>query len=540
VRNLCLALLMAVCLEAAAAPPATTPPPTTAPAPATANPRVAALVSALEAFDKTVNKVDQAAAGEAAGKLIAALRSNADGHPSVPAFADAVRGAAGGMAGAAGLKPYYELLLEAGVDDARLLISRLKPPNADLIRPYIRLRKQEVDLAIARADLSGVTAEMAALAAKWKTRPRGGRDKAKSTELDVRRVYERALTGDRGATADLFIAYALGATVPVDQELSGFWGAVYSLLGGRVEGALTPEYLDRLLADGSAVAQFLVADGRSRAEDPAKISQIDMALLEKSAAGGYRPAAMRLDSIRTALQNPKAEDEASAALLEAQALEALRRGDLATANASLRQALTHLPGDPALLVLKARLRAHGGGAAEAEKDLIGLSAAHPTLDAALGLRAALRAARGDWAGARETANAALRLNPSQPDALLALARADMAQGRMAEAMTTMARNVAANPDYDDGRLLYGMALAESGQVARGVQELETLCERNPFATHVRERLIVHYAQQPGQSEQAWRHVRRMEELKLPQAAQARTELQKLLAAKPAAAPAKPK
>ena len=536
-RNLCVALLRAVCIEGAAAPPATTPPPVGVPA--VANPRIAALVSALETFDTTVNKVDQAAAGEAAGKLLAALRSNADGHPSVPAFTDAVRGAAGDMAEGAGLKPYYELLLEAGVDDARPLISRLKPPNADLIRPYIRLRKQAADLALSRADLSGVTAELAALTAKWKTRPRGGRDKAKSTELDVRRVYERALTGDRGATADLFIAYALCATVPVDQELSGFWGAVYSLLGGRLEGALTPEYLDQLRADGSAIAQFLVADGRGRAEDPAKISQTDVALLEKSAAGGYRPAAMRLDSIRT-WQNPKVEEEASAALLEAEALEALRRGDLATANARLRQALSYLPGDPALLVLKARLRAHGGGAAEAEKDLIALSAAHPTLDAALGLRAALRAVRGDWAGARETANAALRLNPSQPDALLALARTDMAQGRLTEAITTLARNIAANPDYDDGRLLYGMALADSGQIARGVQELETLCERNPYATHARERLIVYYAQQEGQSEQAWRHVRRMEELRLPQAAQARAELHKLLAARQAAAPAKPK
>jgi tetratricopeptide (TPR) repeat protein len=537
-RNLCVALLMAVCLEVAAAPPATTPPPVGAPA--VANPRIAALVSALETFDTTVNKVDQAAAGEAAGKLLAALRSNADGHPSLPTFTDAVRGAAVGMAVSAGLKPFYELLLEAGVDDARLLISRLKPPNADLIRPYIRLRKQAADLAIARADLSGVTAELAALTAKWKTRPRGGRDKAKSTELDVHRVYERALTGDHGATADLYLAHAFGATVPVDQELSGFWGAIYGFLGGQVEGVLTPEYLDRLLADGSAIAQFLVADGRSRTVEPTKISQTDMTLIEKSAAGGYRPAAIRLASIRTALQNPKTREEASAALLEAEALEALRRGDLASANTWLRAALSHLPGDPGLLVLQARLRAHGGGAAEAEKDLIALSAAHPTLDAALGLRAALRAVRGDWAGARETANAALRLNPSQPDALLALARADMAQGRLTEAITTLARNIAANPDYDDGRLLYGMALADSGQIARGVQELETLCERNPYATHARERLIVYYAQQEGQSEQAWRHVRRMEELRLPQAAQARAELHKLLAARQAAAPAKPK
>jgi DNA-binding SARP family transcriptional activator len=116
----------------------------------------------------------------------------------------------------------------------------------------------------------------------------------------------------------------------------------------------------------------------------------------------------------------------------------------------------------------------------------------------------------------------------------------MAQGRLTEAITTLARNIAANPDYDDGRLLYGMALADSGQIARGVQELETLCERNPYATHARERLIVYYAQQEGQSEQAWRHVRRMEQLRLPQAAQARAELHKLLAARQAAAPAKPK
>jgi hypothetical protein len=87
-------------------------------------------------------------------------------------------------------------------------------------------------------------------------------------------------------------------TVAVDAELSGFWGTVYALLGGRLEGKLTPQYLDYLAGDGSAIAQYSVADERNVGIDLANISQTDFALFEKSAAGGYKPALQMLARIQ--------------------------------------------------------------------------------------------------------------------------------------------------------------------------------------------------------------------------------------------------
>jgi hypothetical protein len=73
---------------------------------------------------------------------------------------------------------------------------------------------------------------------------------------------------------------------------------VYALLGGRLEGKLTPQYLDYLARDGSAIAQYTVADERNVGIDPANISPTDIALFEKSAAGGFKPALQMLGAIQ--------------------------------------------------------------------------------------------------------------------------------------------------------------------------------------------------------------------------------------------------
>ena len=158
---------------------------------------------------------------------------------------------------------------------------------------------------------------------------------------------------------------------------------------------------------------------------------------------------------------------------------ALAEGDLATAEAELRQAVEANPdGVPALRALGLTLRRRNAfdEAEAAYRRAAELEPANALNHHELGL---ILAERGKVEAAAASFRRALELTPHFPDARLGLAISLARAGRPAEALPHLDALLAADPDGGDARLERAMALAALGRRDEALVELAALVEREP-------------------------------------------------------------
>ncbi|MGE0725704.1 MAG: 2OG-Fe(II) oxygenase family protein [Alphaproteobacteria bacterium] len=148
------------------------------------------------------------------------------------------------------------------------------------------------------------------------------------------------------------------------------------------------------------------------------------------------------------------------ATLQAEALSAIRRRDLAAAEAALAAAAAQDPGAAGTLGALAALRLVQGRREEAAALAERAAAAGPSVEAEL-VRAQLRLAAGDVAGALAAADATLALAPARAAAHAMRGRALQRAERGEEAIAAYAAAIAREPGHPPWRALLAEALGEA-------------------------------------------------------------------------------
>lgn len=369
--------------------------------------------------------------------------------------------------------------------------------------------------------------------------------------LDILR--QRLAQGDWAAAADLGIAHRKLFSDRTDADLAAFYEQIArtAIPALKTAGDFdSPEVRVLLAEQGSAVAITDLADEVLKTPKSDIDEKQATALLAYADARGDSRASEKLLvqqgfipplpelNVRTTSWKDEYEQSFAESRMR-QAVEYLRKGDLRSAVDEVNNGLSRWDQVPSLrkphvglLLTRARIYATAGDLAKADADLTAILRAKPDHADALGLRARMLLAQRQVDQARATAESALQHNPLQGDALLTLAQLDLHEQKPAAAQDKLLRAILANPQSDDARVLYGIALGRVGQLDRAVAVWEIACQRNPYNLGARERLIIYYARESKKPDDAWRHVRELETLNHPRAADYRTQLQKLLETHP--------
>lgn len=266
---------------------------------------IAAVALALEKFDKAIHAAEPNGYAEPAVELLKTLRANANAHPSLPALTDAMRDVIGVLVEAVcGLPGYFDLVMGVDNQDVLPLMNRLSPEKRESIRKHAGRFAE----ACARAQANrtpGPERSQIVPQHQWQTVPPDKGVAQRSEDLDIKRVYQRVATGDRGAVVDLAIAHGSGTSVPADGDLALVWAKTYTNLGGTQtffenlqSGEIKLDTFPQLAEDGSAIMQFLLAELKLEKAQSEEIVKSALALYEKSAAGGFRPASLRMKQMK--------------------------------------------------------------------------------------------------------------------------------------------------------------------------------------------------------------------------------------------------